>query len=49
MRKRNDLGNKEIFSDNLKRYIEDTDVSRMELSKSLDIPYSTLSLSLIHI
>ena len=43
MRKRNDLGNKEIFSDNLKRYIEDTDVSRMELSKSLDIPYSTLS------
>lgn len=43
MTKRNDLGNKDIFSKNLKMYMEDKDISRTQLAEILDTPYSTLS------
>ena len=43
MQKRNDLGNKDIFSKNLKMYMEDKGVSRTQLAEVLDTPYSTLS------
>lgn len=43
MLKRNDLGNKDIFSKNLKMYMEDKDISRTQLAEILDTPYSTLS------
>jgi repressor lexA len=43
MSKRNDLGNKDIFSKNLKMYMDDKDISRTQLAEILDTPYSTLS------
>lgn len=43
MSKRNDLGNKDIFSRNLKMYMDDKDISRTKLAEILDTPYSTLS------
>lgn len=39
----NNLGNKEIFAKNLKRYMSKNDVDRNELSKHLNIAYTTLS------
>jgi len=39
----NSLGNKEIFAKNLKRYMSENDVDRNELSKHLNIAYTTLS------
>lgn len=38
-----DLGNKEVLAKNLKKYINNKNISRKELSKVLDVPYSTLS------
>ena len=43
MQKRNDLGNKDIFSKNLKMHMEDKGVPRTQLAEVLDTPYSTLS------
>lgn len=38
-----DLGNKEIFADNLKFYMKSHNVDRSDICKILDIPYTTLS------
>ena len=38
-----DLGNKEIFSKNLKRYMKINNKDRNDVSKDLEIPYSTLT------
>lgn len=38
-----DLGNKEIFSKNLKRYMKINDKDRSDVSRDLEIPYSTLT------
>lgn len=38
----NDLGNKQIMSQNLKRLMADKPVTAKQLSKDLDIPYTTL-------
>ncbi len=37
------LGNKEIFAQNLQRYMDERGLSRIELSQAIDVPYSTLS------
>lgn len=37
------LGNKKIFAENLKRFMEKNNVSRSDLGRALDIPYTTLS------
>ena len=36
-----DLGNKEVFSKNLKYYMDKYQVDRVELSNKLNIPYNT--------
>lgn len=38
-----DLGNKEIMSKNLKRYIELSGKDRKDIAKDLDVPYSTFT------
>lgn len=38
-----DLGNKEIFSKNLKKYMKINNKDRNDVAKDLDIPYSTLT------
>ena len=38
-----DLGNKEIFSKNLKRYMNQKNINTMDLSKSLNQAYSTVA------
>lgn len=38
-----DLGNKEIFAENLKYYMNLHDIDRIDISKILDIPYTTVS------
>lgn len=37
-----DLGNKEIMSKNLKRLMKEKNVSAKQMSKTLEIPYTTL-------
>lgn len=38
-----DLGNKEIFAENLKYYMKMHEIDRNNICKILDIPYTTLS------
>lgn len=38
-----DIGNKTIFSENLKHYIAKSGKSRRELAEAWDVPYSTLT------
>ena len=38
-----DLGNKEIMAKNIKRYMDQCKVSRTELAKAINAPYSTVS------
>lgn len=38
-----DLGNKKIFSENLKYYMQQKNISRPELSKALDVSYTTVA------
>ena len=38
-----DFGNKEIFASNLRHYMEQAGITRMELSEDLGIPYMTIS------
>ena len=37
------LGNREVFAENLKRFMDKENVSRRDLSKALNIPYTTLT------
>lgn len=43
MKFKNNLGNKDIFSQNLSRYMSENNIDRKELSKTLNIAYTTLS------
>ena len=36
------LGNREVFAQNLQRYMDERGISRQELSKALHIPYTTI-------
>ena len=38
-----DLDNKEIFAQNLQRYMNENGMSRIELAQMIKVPYSTLS------
>lgn len=38
-----DLGNKKIFSKNLRRYMDSKDMNTMDLSKTLDVAYTTVA------
>lgn len=39
----NDLGNKEIFAENLKHYMKINNKNRSDVCRDLDIPYSTIT------
>jgi len=38
-----DLGNKEVFSNNLKRYMDAWDLKRADIADIVDCPYSTVN------
>ena len=42
MRKLSDLGNKEVFSNNLRKYIKESGKDKKTIAKILSIPYTTL-------